>query len=88
MNDQQTVKKQSNKGKNFIGVVVSVHTQQTVNVEVSYVKKHPLYKKSLNRTRRFACHNKLSDIDVGDKVEICQIRPISKTKHFAIVKKI
>jgi len=88
MNDQQTTKKQSNKGKNFTGTVISVHTQKTASVEVSYVKKHPLYKKSLNRTRRFACHNELSDIGVGDKVEICQIRPMSKTKHFAIVKKI
>jgi small subunit ribosomal protein S17 len=79
---------QSNKGKNFVGTVVALHGEKTVKVEVSYVKKHPIYKKSLKRTRRFACHNELSDIGVGDTVEICQVRPMSRTKHFSLVKKI
>lgn len=88
MNKPDIKNKQSNKGKNFVGTVVSVALSKTVKVEVSYVKKHPIYKKSLHRTRRFACHNELSDIGVGDTVEICQIRPMSRTKHFSIVKKI
>jgi small subunit ribosomal protein S17 len=88
MNDQDTKSKQSNKGKNFVGTVVSVDMTKTAKVEVSYVKKHPIYKKSLNRTRRFSCHNELPDIGVGDRVEICQVRPMSRTKHFSIIKKI
>jgi len=81
-------KKQSNKGKNFIGTVVSLTMQKTAKIEVAYMKKHPLYKKALRKTRRFACHNELSDIALGDKVEIRQVRPVSRTKHFSVVKKI
>lgn len=88
MNKSGTKKKQVNKGKNFIGTVLSVHTQKTVKVEVTHVTKHPLYKKSIKRTKRFSCHNELPDIQAGDRVEICQIRPMSKTKHFSIVKRI
>jgi len=81
-------KNQSNKSKNFIGTVVSLTMQKTAKVEVAYMKKHPLYKKALKKTRRFACHNELSDIAVGDKVEIRQVRPVSRTKHFSVVKKV
>jgi small subunit ribosomal protein S17 len=80
--------KQSNKGKNFVGTVMAMSGVKTVKVEVSYVKMHPLYKKALNRTRRFACHNERTDVALGDTVEICQIRPMSRTKYFSIVKKI
>ncbi|HCM82415.1 MAG: 30S ribosomal protein S17 [Candidatus Gottesmanbacteria bacterium GW2011_GWA2_44_17] len=87
MDKQSTKDKQSNKGKNFIGTVLSIHTAKTAKVEVGYIRKHPMYKKALNRTRRFACHNELTDMRVGDTVEICQIRPMSRTKHFSIVRK-
>jgi len=83
-----TKDKKTNKSQNLIGTVIAMHMEKTVKVEVGYVKKHPLYKKALKRTRSFACHNEVSGIEVGDKVEICQIRPMSKTKHFSIVKKI
>ena len=88
MDTKDTQIMQSNKGKNLVGTVVALHGVKTAKVEVPYVKKHPLYKKSLKRTRRFACHNELTDIAVGDTVEICQIRPMSRTKHFSLVKKI
>ena len=88
MKTNDNVKTVSNKGKNFVGTVVALSTAKTVKVEVGYTKKHPVYKKSLKRTRRFSCHNELSDVAIGDTVEIAQIRPMSKTKHFSIVKKI
>jgi small subunit ribosomal protein S17 len=88
MNEQKEKREQSIKGKRFIGKVVSMSTAKTVKVEVSHMRKHPLYKKSLRRTKRFMCHAENADIKVGDTVEICQIRPISRTKHFSIVRKI
>ena len=87
MKNTDTQNTRSNKGKNFVGKVVAVHGVKTVKVEVAYAKKHPIYKKTLNRTRRFACHNELLDIGIGDNVEICQVRPMSKTKHFSVVEK-
>ena len=77
-----------NKGKNFIGTVIAFSGVKTAKVEVPYEKKHPIYKKTLKRTRRFACHNELSDVNIGDVVEIRQVRPTSRTKHFSIVRKI
>jgi small subunit ribosomal protein S17 len=88
MNTTDVTNKQSNKGKNFIGTVLSVHGVKTARVEVTHAKKHPIYKKSIRRTKRFACHNEFSDIVAGNTVEICQIRPKSRTKHFSIVRKI
>lgn len=88
MNTATPKEQQTNKGKNFVGTVISLKGIKTASVEVGYTKIHPIYKKALKRTRRFACHNELTDIAVGDKVEICQIRPMSRTKHFKIVKKV
>lgn len=84
MNDIDAKKK----GKQFIGKVVSVRTDKTAYVEVMHVKRHPLYKKSMKRTKRFAVHNENSDIKAGDTVVISETRPISKTKHFVITKKV
>jgi small subunit ribosomal protein S17 len=88
MDKQEIHITKSNKGKNFVGTVIALYGEKTAKVEVPYEKKHPLYKKTLKRTRRFACHNELSGVTVGDHVEIAQMRPMSKTKHFRIVKKI
>lgn len=74
--------------KTVIGTVVSVGAQKTVHVKVTHMKVHPIYRKALKRTKTFACHNEISEIHVGDKVEIRQTRPVSKTKHFVIVKKV
>lgn len=70
------------------GVVVSTRMNKTVVVAVTHAYRHPLYKKHIRRTRRFAAHNENSTIQVGDKVTMVQTRPISKTKHFIIVGKL
>ena len=88
MSENNRKKEQPKKGKRFVGTVVSVRMVKTVSVEVSHMRRHPLYKKSLKRTKRFMCHNENTDIKVGDTVEICQIRPMSRSVHFSIVKKI
>ncbi len=87
--DKKTQKEQTNvKTHTTVGSVVSVGVQKTVHVKVTHMKEHPIYKKALKRTKVFACHNELGEIHVGDMVEIRQIRPVSRTKHFAIVKKV
>lgn len=74
--------------KQFMGIVVSVNMNKTVIVEVSHNFRHPLYKKSIERTKRYACHNESLSLAVGDKVTITETRPVSKNKHFRIVEKI
>ncbi len=86
---QQSEKVQPEKklGRTFEGVVASVKMQKTVVVEIVHVTKHPLYKKAVRTTRRFVAHNELTDLSVGDRVVIAPTRPISKTKHYVVVKK-
>lgn len=77
-----------NKKKVFSGVVVSTGTPKTIIVAVSSVRRHPLYKKAIKRTRRFAAHNESLELTIGDKVEIEETKPISRTKHFIVTKKV
>ena len=68
--------------------VVSVKRTNTVGVSVTRFVEHPMYKKSVKRTRVFAAQNTMEGIAVGDHVKIEAVRPISKTKHFIVTEKI
>lgn len=72
--------------KALIGKVVSTKMQKTVVVEVKTSRPHPLYKKIVKKRKRFKVHNKDLKLKLGDKVEIVQTRPISKEKHFKVIK--
>jgi small subunit ribosomal protein S17 len=72
--------------KRFVGVVVSDKMQKTRVVEVVRIFKHPLYKKYIRIKRKFKAHDEKNKTKVGDKVIIQETRPISKEKHFVIVK--
>ncbi len=71
-----------------IGKVTSTAAQKTVTVEVEHEFRHPLYKKAVKRHRKFAVHNEIEGIAVGDKVQIKETKPMSKRKHFIVVKKL
>lgn len=77
-----------NKPKVMKGVIVSMKTPNTVIVTVVNVWRHPLYKKAIRRTRRFAAHYESLTLAMGDAVEIRESKPISRTKHFVITKKL
>jgi len=76
------------KGRSFIGKVVSVKMTKTVIVEVVHTHAHILYKKTIRRNRRFAAHNTLEGVSVGDTVKISEVPPMSRTKHFIVAEKI
>ncbi len=71
-----------------LGKVTSTAGQKTVTVEVEHEFRHPLYRKAVKRHRKFAVHNEIAEIAVGDKVQIKETKPMSKRKHFIVVKKI
>ena len=70
------------------GVVKSTKMNNTIIVAVTTMTRHPLYKKAVKHTSRFAVHNEGLEVAVGDTVRIMQIRPMSKTKHYKVVEKI
>ncbi len=74
--------------KTLKGIVTSVAREKTVTVKVKTQWQHPVYKKTVERSKKYSCHNEKLDLEIGDKVMIQECRPMSKTKHFKVVEKI
>ncbi len=70
--------------KTKVGQVISNKMQKTVVVAVEHFRKHPLYGRSMRRTRKFKAHDENNECQVGDQVEITESRPMSKEKHWAV----
>ena len=68
------------------GVVVSKMGIKSVNVQVSYRARHPLYGKIVTRTKKYHAHDEDDTAKVGDQVTIMETRPLSATKRWRIVK--
>lgn len=68
------------------GVVASNKGDKTIIVSVTTKHTHPIYKKQYTRSRRFAAHDESNQANVGDKVTIREVRPISATKRFKLEK--
>ena len=75
-------------GKKLTGVVVSDKMQKTVVVAVSRYIKHPKYGKYFTRTKKYKDHDENGEYAMGDKVEIKEVKPISKDKNFTVTKKL
>lgn len=72
----------------FTGLVVSNKMEKTVVVEVERKFRHPFYKKVIRRRKKYKAHWDKEKLNVGDVVEIKETKPISKDKHFIVVKKV
>lgn len=71
--------------KERVGIVVSDKMEKTIVVAVSERVKHPLYKKIVNRTKKFKAHDENNACGIGDKVRIQETRPLSKDKRWRLV---
>ena len=67
------------------GVVVSDKGEKTVIVKVERRFMHPLYKKYIRRSKRYAAHDESNEVTVGTAVRIEECRPISKTKRWVVL---
>mgnify|MGYP000148726947 CR=1 FL=1 len=74
--------------KILIGKVISTKMQKTVVVLVKRKFRHPLYKKVINRHKKYKAHYENLDLKIGDLVEIKETKPISKDKHFIVINKV
>lgn len=84
-NTVQQAKSAVSKARTLRGVVASTKNKDTVIVEVIRMTRHPMYRKAVRRTKRFAAHAVNMDLSVGDDVTMKEIPPMSKTKHFFII---
>lgn len=73
-------------GKILQGVVVKSAMKDTATVLVERFVKHPKYKKYIRRSKKFLVHDAGNTAEVGSKVDIREVAPISKHKRFEIVK--
>ena len=67
------------------GMVTSDSSDKTITVKVERRIMHPVYKKFIKRTKRYAAHDEADACKSGDKVYIRECRPISKTKRWEVV---
>lgn len=72
--------------KNQNAVVVSKSGDKSVVCQVDYKVKHPRYGKYIRRRTKLGVHDPANLAGIGDKVEIAECRPISKTKSWRLVK--
>jgi small subunit ribosomal protein S17 len=57
---------------------------KTVVVQVADLKRHPLYKKTIQRRTKFKAHDEQNECKTGDLVRIMETRPISKEKRWRV----
>ncbi len=69
----------------LIGRVVSNTNDKTITVLVETYRKHPLYKKRVKYSKKYAAHDEKNIAALGDTVKIASTRPLSKTKRYELV---
>lgn len=74
------------KRRSVIGKVVSNKNDKTITVEVVTYARHPLYGKRIKVTKKYTAHDENNIAKVGDRVLIEEVRPISRTKRYRLVK--
>ncbi|HMP05678.1 MAG TPA: 30S ribosomal protein S17 [Gemmatales bacterium] len=72
--------------KVFVGKVTSDKTAKTRRVEIPRLVKHPRYNKYIKRRTVCYVHDEKNESRLGDTVEIRESRPVSKLKHWELVR--
>ena len=70
--------------KTRVGYVVSDKMDKTVVVAIEDNVKHPVYGKIIKHTLKVHAHDENNECGVGDRVEIMETRPLSKTKRWRV----
>ena len=74
-----------NRRKSRVGMVVSDKMDKTIVVALEETVKHPLYGKSVKRTKKVKAHDEANECTIGDKVRIMETRPLSRDKRWRLV---
>ena len=82
------MKKDKKQIRKLQGVILSNKMTKTVIVKVDSVKVHSKYKKRYKVSKNYKAHDEKNEYQVGDKVIIKEIRPLSKEKRYLVIKKI
>lgn len=67
------------------GVVVSDKNDKTIVVQVERRYTHPLFKKTVRRTKKYHAHDEKNEFKIGDQVSIQECAPVSKNKRWIVL---
>lgn len=80
--DKQTFKKR------LTGIITSDKMTKTVIVKVESMKVHPKYQKRYKVFKKYPAHVDTTDYKTGDRVEIEESKPMSRTKNWKVIRKL
>ena len=72
------------KRRMVVGTVVSDKMQKTIVVQVDRQVKHGLYRKYVEKSRRYKAHDEKNEAKVGDRVQLVESRPLSREKRWVV----
>ena len=72
--------------KERIGIVVSDKMEKTAVIKVENRYPHPIYGKTVVKTRKYLIHDENSECNIGDQVLVQECRPLSKRKRWILAK--
>jgi small subunit ribosomal protein S17 len=72
--------------KEKVGIVISNKMEKTVVVKVESRFAHPIYSKTMIKTRKYLAHDESNECNIGDQVLVQETRPLSKRKRWTLSK--
>ena len=71
--------------KERVGIVTSDKMDKTITVLIERRVKHPMYGKYITRSSKVHAHDENNECKIGDVVTVCETRPVSKLKTWALL---
>ena len=72
--------------KEKIGIVISNKMQKTIVVKIENRYPHPIYSKTMLRSKKYLVHDEFEVCNIGDRVLVQECRPLSKRKNWKVFK--
>ena len=73
------------KRKERVGEVISNKMTKTIIVRIQRRFPHPTYKKVVTGYKKLYAHDETNDVNIGDRVRVMEIRPLSKQKRWRVI---
>ena len=68
------------------GIVINDKMEKSIVVKIERKIKHPMYKKTIKRSKKYIAHDENNECKTGDLVQIAECRPLSKHKRYRLYK--
>ena len=81
-----TVSEEAKVERSLMGRVVSNKMDKSIVVLMERQVKHPMYGKFIKRSKKYHVHDENNECREGDTVLFKECRPLSKTKHWTLIK--